>query len=171
MEGISQRGHSYRIRWRDQHRRRHTETHASLEDAKLALRRHLVEVDEIKRGLRSLAPVNRTIDQLCDYWLEHRAPRKRSERIDISIIRAHLRPALGDLLIAFLTRVDPGWRGAGLGLFFQRGQKDSARKRVPARNGLKKCEQRSDGTKSVSTPSPQPLKKGRKTPAADASWA
>jgi integrase len=37
--------------------------------------------------------------QLFDYWLEHRSSQKRSKKHDESIIRAHLRPAFGDIVL------------------------------------------------------------------------
>jgi integrase len=38
---------------------------------------------------------NKTFQDLCEYWLTHRAPQKRSERSDRSIIELHLRPFFG----------------------------------------------------------------------------
>ena|SRR5689334_1850354 len=48
--------------------------------AQTELGRHQVEVDEIKRGLRNATPPENTFGDLCDYWLEKRAPGKRSEK-------------------------------------------------------------------------------------------
>jgi len=42
-------------------------------------------------------PLDKTFDALADYWLEKRAPLKRSRKDDESIIRKHLRPAFGAL--------------------------------------------------------------------------
>jgi integrase len=71
--------------------------YATREDAVFALGRHRIEVQETKRGLRRLAPSNRTFDELCDEWLRTRACRKRSRDSDESFIRAHLMPAFGGL--------------------------------------------------------------------------
>jgi hypothetical protein len=35
----------------------------------------------------------KTVNDICDYWIEKRAPRKRSKKDDVSIIRKHLRPS------------------------------------------------------------------------------
>jgi hypothetical protein len=50
-----------------------------------------VEAEEIKRGIRNRPPPEKSFGDLCDYWLEKRAPRKRSEKDDKSIIGKHRR--------------------------------------------------------------------------------
>lgn len=92
---IKQRG-KWRIRWTDANGGRRSEVHGTHQDAKLALSRRLVEVEEQLRGLRGLAPVDRTFDELCKEWIDTRAARKRSKKTDESLIRAHLLPAFGD---------------------------------------------------------------------------
>lgn len=89
----------WRIRWLDADGRRCSETHATHREAEFALRRHEVEVEELKRGLRNPAARDRTFNELIDYWLEFRAARKRSAKDDASIIRKHLRPAFGPLTL------------------------------------------------------------------------
>jgi hypothetical protein len=54
--------------------------------AQTELSRRQVEVDEIKRAIRNAAPPEKTFGDLCDYWLENRAPRKRSAKDDASIV-------------------------------------------------------------------------------------
>jgi len=63
--------------------------------AQLELSRKLLEINEIERGMRSAMPPEKTFGDLCDYWLETRAVRKRSKKDDQSLIRVHLRPAFG----------------------------------------------------------------------------
>ena len=85
----------WRIRWINEHGRRKSESFDDYEDAKFALDRHLVHVQEAKRGLRALSVPDKHFNALCDHWLATRAKRKRSEKDDQSIIRCHLRPFFG----------------------------------------------------------------------------
>lgn len=93
----------WRIRWFDFEGNRRSEVYASKADADFALRRHQVEVEEIRRGLRLQEPPDKHFDQLCDYWLTTRAVQKRSWKDDQSIIRHHLRPFFGKLLLKNVT--------------------------------------------------------------------
>jgi hypothetical protein len=64
------------------------------------LRRHQSEVEEVKRGLRAPpVPEKKTVGDALDYWRENRAPQKRSRGDDESILRRHLRPVFGHLLL------------------------------------------------------------------------
>jgi integrase len=99
---IKHRG-KWRIRWFDATGKRQSEVHDTFKQAAHALRVHEVETADIRAGLRPPTPADRTFDQLCDYWLEHRATQKRSGEHDRSIIRAHLRPAFGALRIRDVT--------------------------------------------------------------------
>lgn len=90
----------WRIRWIDAEGKRCSEVYIKHRDAELALQRHEVEAEEIRRGLRPRPLERHTYGELADYWLEHRAPEKRSEKDDQSIIRKHLRPAFGTLLVS-----------------------------------------------------------------------
>lgn len=65
------------------------------------LSRHLVEVDEIRRGVR-IAPVDKTFGDLCDYWVKNKVVQKRSGAHDESIIRCHLHGAFGHLPLSRL---------------------------------------------------------------------
>ena len=56
-------------------------------------------VGEVQRNLRLPDPPKKTFDEVADYWLTVRAAGKRSLSCDKSIIRAHLRPAFGGVLI------------------------------------------------------------------------
>ncbi len=83
-------------------RRRRQRQSAVFEDYKRAqseLSRQQVEVEEIKRGLRNAPPPEKTFGELCDYWLEKRAPRKRKPKDDASIIGKHLRPTFGPMRV------------------------------------------------------------------------
>ena len=85
----------WRIRYTDEHGKRRKRTYDSYNEAMSDLRRRERQVEEVRRGERLPTPPDMTFNELFDYWLKHRAPRKRSEKDDKSIIRKHLRPALG----------------------------------------------------------------------------
>lgn len=95
---IRHRG-KWRIRWLDEAGRRQSEVHDDFREAERRLREHQVAVDEIRRGLRTAAPPEKTFGELCDYWLAKRAVKKRSRADDESIVRRHLRPAFGALAL------------------------------------------------------------------------
>lgn len=92
----------WRIRWVDESGVRQSEVYDDYKVALAALREHEVHVDEIKRGLRKPTPPDKTFNQLCDYWIDKRVPQKRSGKDDESIIRRHLRPAFGLLLLRMI---------------------------------------------------------------------
>jgi integrase len=101
----------WRIRWMDEAGVRRSAVLDDYRDALFVLRRKQAEVGEIRRGLRRAevpGSATRTFNELCDYWLVHRASRKRSRRGDESMIRRHLRPAFGALKLSEVTleRVD-----------------------------------------------------------------
>jgi len=92
-------GRAHRARWTDEHGKRQSRTFHHKRDADLFEQRMKVRVQEVRHGLRAALPVDRPFDELCDTWLKNRASQKRSEKHDKSIIRAHLRPALGKLKV------------------------------------------------------------------------
>lgn len=92
-------GDKWLIRWSDENGRRCKRVFDKYVDAAHMLAVEVARVKEVKRGVRLGAPPDKTFDQLCDYWLEHRAKEKRSGYHDESIIRAHLRPTFGKLLL------------------------------------------------------------------------
>jgi integrase len=94
------------IRWSDEHGKRRKAIFASHADAEHVLAVELARVKEVKRGLRLGAPPKKTINELCDYWIEHRARQKRSGHHDESIIRAHLRPSFGTKLVSEISVAD-----------------------------------------------------------------
>lgn len=89
----------WRIRWIDEKGERQSAVFDDYRRAQTELSRHQVEVEEVKRGIRNAPAPEKTFGDLCDYWLENRAPRKRSAKDDESIIRRHLRPAFGDMRV------------------------------------------------------------------------
>lgn len=92
----------WRIRWFDENGIRQSEVFDDYRTAQQELSRREAEATEVREGLRSPRPPERSFGQLCDYWLEHRASRKRSQKDDESIIRAHLRPAFAHLQLRAL---------------------------------------------------------------------
>lgn len=96
-------GKKWRIRWIDATGIRRGETYLKRDDAKFALARHHVEVEEVKRGLRGLHIPNKTFADLCDYWLRYRTPQKRRQRDDVNVIKVHLRPAFGHVRLSHLS--------------------------------------------------------------------
>ena len=93
----------WRIRWVDEQRGRHSETFDTRDEAIFAQRKHELEVEEIKRGLRGSIQPNKTVGDICDYWLERRVPLKRSPKDDRSVIRKHIRPLLGGVRLRDLS--------------------------------------------------------------------
>ncbi|KAF0170057.1 MAG: putative phage integrase [Limisphaerales bacterium] len=90
----------WRIRWVDQHGQRRSEVFADRKDADFALRRLTVEAEEAERGLRRLAPVERTFDALAKEWTTTRAARKRSLKSDQSFLKVHLLPTFAGLKLS-----------------------------------------------------------------------
>ncbi len=93
----------WRIRWFDHEGARQSAVLESYADAERELRRHQVEADDVRAGLRRPSPVDHTFAELADYWEKHRATVKRSEKDDLSILRKHLRPAFGVLRLRDIT--------------------------------------------------------------------
>jgi hypothetical protein len=92
-------GDKWRIRWIDERGKRQSAVFDDYKRAQTELSRQQVEVEEIKRGVRNATPPEKTFGDLCDYWIENRAPRKRSQKDDESITRKHLRPAFGEMRV------------------------------------------------------------------------
>lgn len=89
----------WRIRWIDEHGQRQSDVFPSFREAEYQLQRGKLEVEERRRGLRAAATRPKAFSDICDYWLAKRAVRKRSRADDESIIRRHLRPTFGHLLL------------------------------------------------------------------------
>lgn len=93
----------WRIRWKDEHGKRHSQSFDSYSDALFELKQRELEVSEVHRGFRPVRIVDKTFDELCDYWETKRVPQKRNGNADKSIIRCHLRPEFGNLLLRNFT--------------------------------------------------------------------
>ena len=89
----------WRARWHDHTGRRRSKVFHSYEEALGELRARQNEADEIRRGLRPKPPEDRSFKDLASYWETHVLPRKRSAKEDRSILRAHLKPSFGSLLL------------------------------------------------------------------------
>jgi hypothetical protein len=89
----------WRARWLDESGNQRSATYDDFRTADYIEKKKKAEVEEIRRGLRSPHPPDRTVSELLDYWKEKRAPRKRSEKDDVSIIERHLRPYFGEMLV------------------------------------------------------------------------
>lgn len=100
--GVSKHGTGFRIRWVDEDGKRRSETFRDERTAAKERSRRVVQADEIRRGLRKREQV-RSMNEVCDLWLVRRASRKRSQRDDESIIKSHVRPVLGKLMIGEFT--------------------------------------------------------------------
>ena len=108
MNKPEKRNGKYRIRYYDHRGKRRSKTFETYRSAERALRKLQAEAQEIQAGVKPEPMPSRTFSDLCDYWLEHRASRKKSAKDDESILRRHLRPEFGDLLLKDVTleRVD-----------------------------------------------------------------
>ncbi len=93
----------WRIRWTDERGKRRSDVFDDFKTASHELKKRETEAEEIKQGLRAPAPLHKTFNEICDYWLNNRLPQKRSQKDDQSIIRTHLRPAFGPLRIKEIT--------------------------------------------------------------------
>jgi hypothetical protein len=98
----------WRIRWTDADGKRQSAVFAT-KPRRPSRRPVQVEAYEVRMGLRPRAVVDHSFSEVTDYWLEHRAPTKRSKKDDQSMIRRHLLPAFGDLLLGY--QVSPAWVG------------------------------------------------------------
>lgn len=86
----------FRIRWIDENNVRKSRVFDDKETAALELQREELAVEERRRGLRPAASERRTFAHAADYWERYRAPAKRSEKDDLSVLK-QLRPHFGRL--------------------------------------------------------------------------
>jgi integrase len=89
----------WRIRWIDAAGKRRSEVYSKLKDAERALRARELDAEEVRLGVRKPVLADKTFGDLADCWLRTRAVAKRSKKDDESILRAHLLPAFGTLLL------------------------------------------------------------------------
>ncbi len=92
-------GSKWRIRPLNENGKRISLTFDTFKEAEYALKKLEAEVHEIRCGFRAPRPLDKTCDELFDYWIKNKVPQKRSGDDDISVIRCHLRPAFGPLLL------------------------------------------------------------------------
>jgi integrase len=98
-------GKKWRTRWIDENGKQQSGgTYDTYREADAQIKLHEAKVEEIKLGVRSPTPVDRTFNELCDYWLAKVTTQKRSSAADISMIRKHLRPDFGHLTIRTIGR-------------------------------------------------------------------
>ncbi len=93
----------WRIRWLDAKGKRRSATLATYNEALAALSRHHVEANEIIAGERPAPPPPKNFADLTKNWMETRAVAKASKSDDASILRAHLTPVFGQLLLRDIT--------------------------------------------------------------------
>ncbi|GDX78526.1 integrase [Deltaproteobacteria bacterium] len=96
------RGDRWRIAWTDADNERRFATFRTKAEAAAEQARLKTETAAIKSGALARPPAAHTFNELADYWMEHRASRKRSEKDDRSIIEAHLRPHFGKMQVTKL---------------------------------------------------------------------
>ncbi|MFZ5481174.1 MAG: tyrosine-type recombinase/integrase [Myxococcota bacterium] len=103
----------WRVRWLDADGKRRSKLFERCADAQKYLDARRTEAERIRVGVDERPPEPHTFDELCTYWIDHRTAVKRSQKDDKSIIEAHLRPALGGLLLAQVSvdRVNGYTRG------------------------------------------------------------
>jgi integrase len=98
-------GNRWRIRWTDERGARRSEVYADKDEARLALRRHVLDVEEVKNGHRAASPPSKTFGELCDRWLHDRVD-KRSLKTDEGVIERHLRPHFGQLKLVEIAEAN-----------------------------------------------------------------
>ncbi len=103
----------WRARWLDCDGERQSRVFDRYKEAEAFLLEARAREARVAAGVEPRPPEPRTFGELCDYWLENRTANKRSPKDDRSIIEAHLRPALGGLLLAEVSvqRADQYRRG------------------------------------------------------------
>ncbi len=103
MGTITKEKAKYRVRWKKSDGTRGSRYFTTHSAARRALAKFEAEAEEVRVGLRLEATPEHTFDELCDYWLEHRASRKKSDKHDRSIVHRHLRLEFGHLKVHEVT--------------------------------------------------------------------
>ena len=91
------KGNRWEINYIDAAGKRRFKTYRTKREADSALHHLNAEAEAIRAGVVALPPEPHTFDELADYWIEKKAPRKRSGNSDVSMIKCHLRPYFGTL--------------------------------------------------------------------------
>jgi integrase len=122
---IKQPNGRWRIQWLDSHGKRKSETYTTFDAARSALKRHEVELDDIKAG-RKRARSDQTLNEVYEEWLDSRSPapdaapdvqRRRSNRVrdNRRHLEHHVLPVLGghrlpdideDVIKAFIKHLE-----------------------------------------------------------------
>ncbi len=89
------KGNRWEINYTDALGQRRFRTFRTKREANSALHHLNAEAEAVRAGVRAMPPEPHTFDELADYWLERKAPKKRSGKNDRSIINCHLRPYFG----------------------------------------------------------------------------
>jgi len=100
--GARKKGNRWEFSYIDPTGKRRWRTCRTKKEAKAAQHHLNAEAEAIRAGVRSLPPEPHTFDELASYWLEKKAPRKRSEKDDRSIIHRHLRPYFGEIQLPMI---------------------------------------------------------------------
>lgn len=103
MSRPTRHGRSWRIRWRDHTGKRCSAVFETFNKAQKALAARVAEVEQVRRGERDPAPQHHEFDELAEYWLTHRAARKRSGHHDANILSAHLLPSFSGVALTGIT--------------------------------------------------------------------
>lgn len=93
----------WRVQYEDIDGKRHWKSFDRHGDAERWLIDRQAQVARIQAGAEARPIEPRLFDELCTFWLENKAPTKRSEKDDRSIIEAHLRPCFGGLKLIDVT--------------------------------------------------------------------
>ena len=91
------KGNRWEINYTDAFGKRQFRTFRTKREATSALHHLNAEAESIRAGALAQPPEPHSFSELADYWLKHRAPRKRSGADDRSIINRHLRPYFGEI--------------------------------------------------------------------------
>jgi integrase len=89
----------WRVRWFNETGHRKSETFSTRSEAEFYLKQKEAEVARIKRGLQPGELPEKYFTELCDYWLKHKAAFKRSAYDDQLMVKRHLVPFFGHMLI------------------------------------------------------------------------
>ena len=103
MAKPTRHGNGWRIRypWIDGKRR--SETFRTKREAQLAYAQRMLDLERYRLGLSIQCFTDKTYDDLVARWTEFSLPRKRSAKDDISIMRCHLIPQFGGLMLRAIT--------------------------------------------------------------------
>ncbi len=89
----------WRIRWKNALGKRLSATFPTRDAAIEALARRTLESGNSQSAPYAAHDDSHTFEDLCTYWIENRCDLKRSAKSDRSMIRVHLLPALGSLIL------------------------------------------------------------------------